>query len=250
MDLGELMCGGSNAKMYEINDIMDTLRIKINKFTEKILNFDWCSSETPLEITFYARNILESALTALVGRFDPFRLITIYKVQSSENYNIGKKMLSALQWSGDIIADSNQNAVWNPDFKVEKYDRAILGNYCGEIIWKPAFISLFDYLDDREISSTWIQEILDVDETSNFERCKSDARKLFSSFSKGVHSEDLVNNAPIFDIVTVKGLVRDLFRLCSTLGLISHFIGYLVPNIQVEQAMQIFQEMEERMNEL
>lgn len=236
--------------MHQINEIMNTLRAKINLFSEKILEFDWSSSETPLEITFYARNILESALTALVGRLDPFRLITIYKIQSSENYNIGKKMNSALQWNGDIVADSAQSASWNPDFKVEKFDRAILGNYCGEIIWKQAFISLYDYLYDKDISSSWIQEILDVDETSNFERCKSDARKLFSSFSKGVHSEDLVNNAPILDMVTVKGLVRDLFKLCSTLGLISHFIGYLVPNIHVDEAMQIFQEMEGRMNGL
>lgn len=251
MNLGELMCGVPNENMYDLNKIMGTLGTRINTLLNKIAEYDWEKEESPIEVLFYARNILESSLTALVGRFDPFRLIMVYKVQSSTDYDIGKRSKSAVEWGVDIIAKQPVSKLnWDPEFGKEKFDRALLGDYCGDIIWKPAFTALFDYLENQEIPSIWIEDILSKDDNGNFQSCKSEARELFSAFSKGVHSESLVDETTILDETTVKDLVRRLLKLCSTLGLISHFIGYLVPNTSIENAMTIFLNMEEKMNEL
>lgn len=249
MNLGQLICGIPQDNMFELKDIMITLSNKINTLSDKIQSYNWSSQHTAIEVAFYGRNILESAHTALLGRIDPYRLITIYKVQSDGNYDIGTRTLCAVEWTGDIISRKQANVVWESKNKKDDFDRALLGNYFGEVIWKKAFMKLTDYLEDKNIVSGWLDDILNQDEYHNFERCKSESSRLFSSFSKGVHSESLVEIDVFFDNVTMKDLIASLYKLCATLGLISHFIGYLVPNIPIEMALENFLEVEEKINE-
>lgn len=250
MQFGKLLCGEPIDDMREMKQIMDNLRSKLDILCDKILVHNWNTNENAAEVLFYGRNILETSLTALLGRTDPFRLITVYKIQSSDNYNIGKKMQSAVEFTGDIIASEKAKNLWDFTKKKEAFDRALLGNYLGEIIWKPGVNALTDYIENKNITSEWITEVLSIDERANFERWKSESSRLFSSFSKGVHSESLVDMGIVFDSITIKDLVKDLYKLCATLGLISHFIGYLVPNLSVDEALELFCETEETINEL
>lgn len=250
LEFGKLLCGKPQDNMFEFSEIINNLIQKIDYLSNKILTYNWIEDEANIDISFYARNMLETALTALLGRTDPFRVITVYKVQSTSDYDLGKKSESAVQWSGDIIAGTKGDDLWNVKRKKDSFDRALLSNHQGEIIWKPGFAALSDYVQDKGISSVWLDDILSDNENSNFEKCKSESARLFSSFSKGVHSESLVDISVIFDIITLKNLIKDLFKLCATLGLISHFIGYLVPNLSIDEAVHIFCEMEEKVNEL
>lgn len=248
MEFGYLLCGRPEDDAFELKTILENLIIRLDLLTNKIIAYDWIRNSEKIEIPFYARNVLETALTAILSRVDPFRVITVYKVQSSQNYDIGKKSESAIQWTGDIIATKKDINLWDFNNKKDNFDRALLSNYQAEMIWQPAFMALLDYVESKDITSQWLDEIIGEDEKANFERCKAMASRLFSSFSKGVHSEALVDTSAMFDTVTLKSMIKDLYKLCAILGLVSHFIGYLVPNIPVEEAMNIFCETEAVIN--
>lgn len=240
-----LICGIPTENMYDFGEVVINLSEKIKKVTELIVNYNWNSVQANIDIPAYGRNVLESSLTAILGRIDPFRLITVYKVQSDASYDLGKRAQTAIEWSGDIIAKSAATNMWNSEKKKETFDRALLGNHIGDIVWKPAFRTLNDYLSEIQIDSDWLAEILSLSENSNFEKAKSSAVRLFSSFSKGIHSECLIDVNTILDVVTLKNLIKDTFKLCATLGLVSHFVDFLATTIEKEHALQIFINVEE-----
>lgn len=245
-DFEILVCGECSTNMFDYGEIITNLSSKITKITELIINYDWNNGKANIDIPFYGRNILESSLTAILGRIDPFRLILVYKVQADSSYDLGKKAQSAVEWTGDILAkEAPRNNLWFFDKKKESFDRALLGNYVGEIIWKPAFRVLSDYIADHEYDSVWLTEILSENENSNFERAKSTAARVFSSFSKGVHSECLIDINTILDDVTLKSLIKDMYKLCATLALASHFVDFLASRIDKDRALSIFLEVEE-----
>ena len=246
----ELLCGVPEDNLFELKNVINNMKLKLDLYTDKILEYDWEVESIDTEIPFYARNVLETSLTVLLGRSDPFRVVTVYKVQSSPSYDIGKRSKSAIEWSGDIIAKSKATNLWDFNNGKESFDRALLSNYQGEILWKPGFSALSDYIEHHEITDDWIDEILSEDENSNFEKCKRLSSKLFSAFSKGVHSESLVDISLMYDVVTVKTLIKDLYKLCAILGLVSHFIGVMKPSISVEDAIIKFCEVEALINEL
>ena len=240
-----LICGLPTENMYDFGKVINNLSEKIKRIANLIVNYNWDNPQVNIDTRSYGRNILESSLTAILGRIDPFRLITIYKVQSDNSYDLGKRAQTAIEWSGDIIAKSAPTNIWNFEKKKESFDRALLGNHIGDIIWKPAFGALNNYLSTIQMDSDWLAEILSLSEDANFEKAKSSAMRLFSSFSKGVHSECLIDVNTILDVVTLKNLVKDTFKLCTTLSLVSHFVDFLGTTIDKERALRIFIDVEE-----
>lgn len=103
---------------------------------------------------------------------------------------------------------------------------------------------------DNSFQSIWLNEITTYDEYHNFERLKTDAMRLFSSFSKGVHSECLIDINLMLDNLTLKTLIKDVYKLCSTLGLASHFVDFLTPKIDLQQALSIYLKLEEMIEDV
>lgn len=247
-DYEVLVCGENQVESneFDFNEIINNLSKKLTKLTEMIITYDWDNGKANIDIPFYGRNVLESSLTVLLGRIDPFRLILVYKVQSDSSYELGKRAQSAVEWTGDIIAKEQiRNNMWSCEKKKDNFDRALLGDYVGEIIWKPAFRLLNDYIVRMGYDSNWLMEILAVNEDSNFERAKYTAQRLFSSFSKGVHSECLIDIATVLDNVTLKSLIKDMYKLCATLALASHFVDFSTTRIDKNRALSIFLNVEE-----
>lgn len=245
-DYEVLVCGENTPSMFDYGEIIANLSSKLAKMTKIIVGYDWNCGKANVDMPFYGRSVLETSLTAILARIDPFRLILVYKVQSDPDYDIGKRAQSAVEWSGDIIAKDPPRAnLWMYDKKKETFDRALLGNYMGEIIWKPAFRVLSEYAAGLEYDSIWLMDVVSESENSNFEKAKSIAAKLFSSFSKGVHSEYLVNIEAVLDVDTLKSLLKDMYKLCATLALASHFIDFLATKIDRDRALTIFFGIEE-----
>lgn len=241
-----LVCGNPSENMFEFYNVIINLQTKIKRLTELVVEYDWNNGKVNIDIPFYCRNILESVMTALLGRLDPFRLIIVYKVQSDSEYDLGRRAQAAVEWTGDIIAKNGSKAKrWCFENKLESFDRALLGNYLAEIVWKPAFVKMIDYISEKGIESEWIYEMETMDENQNFDRMKSTAMRLFSSFSKGVHSECLVDSNILLDDVTLKSLVVDLFKLCASMSLAIQFVDFATTRIEIQQALEIFLNVEE-----
>ncbi len=194
---------------------------------DKLLSCRLDSKDACMFVPFFSRNILETSATALLARIDPFRVIVTYKVQNDASYTIDKPSNAAINWRKDIYSEQKPpNKLWDFENKIGDYDRALLSKHQGELVWKPAFLCLNDYLESNPISSTWISELFVHNEREAFEQLRSQAQHLFSSFSKGVHSETLTDVSHVYDMPTLCALSQDLLRWCSVMGLLSQFAPY------------------------
>lgn len=245
-DLAKLLCGKPEEGTSEVDYILIRLGNTITKFTDQILLFNYSEEKDRVNIPFYARSIMEAACTALVARIDPFRILITYKVQSSSDYDITKRSNAAIQWTGDIIAAGKPKAIlWNPENKINDYDRALLSNYNGELFWKPAFLKTIDYVEDEIISSEWLNRFKNMDENEFFERTKTELSKLYSCFSKGIHYEFLVNAESIFDVTTLKSFVNRMFQILAEIAMVSHSIGLISGNMEYSICIKYFTDIEE-----
>lgn len=243
LECGDLSSGGEGAT--ELIQIQSVLQKKLLFFVGSMLrcNFDLDTQRTL--VPFYARNILETTATALLARIDPFRVIITYKVQNDSSYAIDARSGVAIDWRKDIINETKPvSKLWDFQNKLPDFDRALFSKHRGEIMWKPAFLRFSDYFASQPFSSDWIEEMLQDDETQFFEKSKSMAQRFFSSFSKGIHSESLVNDDLIQDKFTLKTLSRDLLKWCCMQGLISHFSAYSMLTYSHKSACLKFQQAE------
>ncbi|MCZ8522211.1 MULTISPECIES: hypothetical protein [Paenibacillus] len=246
--LGYLLCGKQEDSNIEINNVLSRLNITISKFIRKLLSVDLLNEDERELAPFYARTIFEAAGTALLARLDPFRVLIVYKVQSSTNYDVTKRSNVALQWTGDIIASAKPKGdIWNPEQKANDYDRALLSNYFGELFWKPGFLNLIDFLPSYNFtkSSDWKDKLEQREETQFFEMSKTEASNLFSAFSKGVHYEFLVNTESVYDATTVQDFILRMIQITSDLGVVSHFGGLMAFSLSKQEAVDYYLEVEE-----
>lgn len=246
--LGYLLCGKCETLNNDIDLILDHLNGRISKFSRKLLSVDLLNDDEREVVPFYARAIFEAAGTALLARIDPFRVLTVYKVQSSSDYDVTKRSHIALQWTGDILAANKpKENLWNPENKSSDYDRALLSNHQGELFWKPGFLNVIDFLAEYDSSriSEWIDKLEQKEEGQFFETSKTEASKLFSAFSKGVHYEFLVNTDSIYDATTVQDFVLRMIQTISDLGFISHYGGLMRSVLSKEEAYNYYLEVEE-----
>lgn len=244
--LAKLICGQPQNGLSEIDDILIRLGNTITKFTNQMLLFDYSEEKDRINIPFYARSIMEAACTALVARMDPFRILITYKVQSSSEYDITKRSNAAIQWTGDIVAASKPKTnLWSPENKLVDYDRALFSNYNGELFWKPAFLKAMDFIQAQGNSSDWLNQFKNMDENEFFERTKTDISKLYSSFSKGIHYEFLVNVDSIFDTTTMQSIVNKMFQIFAEISMVSHFIGLMSGSMEYISCINNFIQIEE-----
>lgn len=250
--MSKLICGEIDVQIDEVKQISEKLIGTINNFSNRLLNLDITDDQNRLLAPFYSRSIMEAACTALLLRLDPFRVLSIYKVQSSAHYDITKRSNVSLLWKGDILAANKpKEHLWHPENKLTDFDRALLSNYNGDLFWKQGFLKVIDYLEEEDISRTdgWLEEFNSVDENTFFERSKTEAEKLYSAFSKGVHYEFLITTDSVYDFTTVQNYVIRMFQLITNLGLVSHFVGTMSSALKYDVAINLLFEIEELVGE-
>ncbi|WP_342533655.1 hypothetical protein MHB40_25125 [Lysinibacillus sp. FSL K6-0057] len=210
------------------------------------MDLDLENSKQRLLAPFYARTILEASMTLLLLRVDPFRILSIYKVQSSSKYDVTKKSNVALLWTGDIIAVSKaKEDIWNPENKVSDFDRALLGRHWGELLWIPTLTKLQDHIAEKQIESNWLNNFLSEEAIAYYERIKTDSMKLFSFFSKGIHYEFLIDIESAYDNLTMQNNLYSMFQKLALLALVSHFDPSVNHNINKEDSTTLFLKIEE-----
>lgn len=249
--LSELLLGQENSEILpdetksEINIIRRNLKKTIDSFCKSLIELDLNDDKQRMIAPFYARAILESGMTVLLSRLDPFRVLSIYKVQSSDNYDVAKKSNVALLWKGDVIANvKEKDNIWNPEIKMSDFDRALLGKHWGELLWIPSLQKLQDYTSEKDIESNWITDLTDELPESFYERIKTDVSKGFSFFSKGVHFEFLIDLSTTYDKITVSKYCHTMFKKLSILGLCINFNPLVSNNLDIEVASEKYEEIE------
>jgi len=241
-DLAILSCGNYNSHQH-CSDIFENLSKTISTLERRIISLPESDDETiTLLGPFYARTLLETVCTSLVGRIDPFRIMFLRQVQKQDNFGISSRSKSAIAWFGDIfekgLEQSALDKMWSSNKEFSSVGRALFGDYYGEIFWKPAFELVLDnqtdYIGEQYLSDTFTRIPIE----SLTQQLRTKISGLYSSLSKGVHSELVIRTEMIYDRSTVLPLISEVIELSSFITLLSHKLDSVICKIDFQEAVQ------------
>lgn len=193
---------------------------------------------------FLARSILEISLCAVLGRVDPFRLLVIRQVQSQPEYDLGQRVLSAIQWTGDIIPKEKCTNPWSADREYSKIPRSLLSEPYEQIYW----VNALERLNDDEYDGrggAWLASIRTIPPESFIPRMRGDLIKLYSSLSKGVHQEMLIPPERVYSRKIVRDLYEDVVRAASIFALLLSFSEHSYGRIPPLRAIELLEKIQE-----
>lgn len=251
-DLSTLSCGAYE-NYSNCNDVFGNIFNIISDMETRLLELPHDNDETlKLLGPFYARTLLENVCISLVGRFDPFRLLFVKNVQKQDTFGISSRSKAAIQWFGDIFEqglDRNElvpEKMWSSNKEFRSIGRGLLGDYYGEVYWKPAFIELLDdetnYLDRPYLGD----EFRNIPPEHFMSQIRQRFSGIYSSLSKGVHSELVIKADIIYDRTTVIQLVSDVMNYSAFLSLLSHKICSTICRLDFQVAVERYVAIKER----
>lgn len=192
---------------------------------------------------FVGRSILELCASALVGRFDPFRILVLREMQLQPDYDVGERNKAAIQWAGDVVAEK-VSTLWKADRAVASMSRALLGDYYDTIFWQRAFTRLLDSTaDDR--GGDWMAMLKRLKPEQFIPSFRTRFDTTFSSCSKGIHHELVIPRETFYDLATVKTLVGTAIMGASCLGLTANSIDHIPFALSKEDALACFEAIQE-----
>lgn len=193
---------------------------------------------------FLARSMLEVAFTGLMGRIDPFRVLSIQRIQKGTGYDRTKPWKAAMRWQGDVIAEEPPSShAWTEKMDPQSMARALLGFYCDELFWRPALKRLYDY-DYTAYEGNWISELKSRPISGFCGMKRGSLSGTYSELSKVVHYESVVELvAP--DRLTVVELVSRSLRDIAELAFVVSFMEHPVGKFDATSAAEKFSWFEE-----
>jgi len=193
---------------------------------------------------YFARSLLENVCTALLGRIDPFRVITVSKIQENEQFNINERSAIAINWGSDILTnEKSASSLWQENLHYESIKRGLLGFYYGDLFWNKAYASALQA--DQQILDTYRS---DTEIEKFIKRIRQNIAQLYSSLSKGVHNELIINCDTLYDDISIQDLINDSIDICATLSLLSHFIDVTICSISTTEAINQYKIIKERLD--
>lgn len=248
-NLSVLACGRYH-RHPTIGHVLENISNNIAVVERRILELpnqtdDYISLHGP----FYGRTLLENVCIALVGRIDPFRLLVIKKVQENGDFGLGSRSKIAMKWSGDIVEDGlgieALKKMWRPDLEFQKVSRGLLGDYYGKLFWNPAYQRLLDETADLQSGDCLADYRVSTMPDNFTSRMRSDAFKLFSALSKGIHGELVIKADLIYDKVTVLELLSETMKFCAILSFVSHMLDSALCQMYLCQAIDLYKKIKE-----
>lgn len=223
MALGAIICGEAGIA-GTANTTLDHLGASIDRFAGKAITFlnSEFNEEAQSYGAFCARVILETSCAALVGRFDPFRLLYLAEFQSQGNFEYGKPSKSGFRWTGDVLPDDRTPAdLWGTDHDLSKVSRALFSHYADHVYWQPAVERTLDAI--AQAGPGPFAEILSFNPETYVGYVRGRCSSLYSTLSKGVHWDFFVSTV-VMDEGTIKDSIRESLIILGSLGLVSHFV--------------------------
>lgn len=220
--------------------------------------------------SFVARKLLETASSAILARMDPTRFLILqeYQMRAGGNYRAHERHAAAIAWTGDIIPDKPSSSLWSTETSPDKFVRSLFGGHLAEIAW-PQAIEKFIAEDADRPASEWLEEISRLYEEKHRRTevppaqptrigqppttCievlgvfRSKAQDMYSSLSKGVHLEFVVDETVILDSDTIIQNIRTVVKFITQMAYLSNQMDCIFTKVGREQANQLLVDIENR----
>jgi hypothetical protein len=246
-NLSELICGNVRAShtgdlarsLWHLSQTLRLLEPHLRQRKKERRSLD------RLLAPFVVRSMVEVACTSLIARLDPFRILTLAKIQGQATYDVSEKVAAAFQWQGDVVTEKVKE-LWRTSRKTNEMTRALLGDYYDVISWQPAFLRLLDYLQQTADTGngSWLSELLNVEPSSLVPQFRGTALKIYSTASKGVHHEFVLSISSYYDDATLDQLAEDVVRLLATMGLVMNFAESTAYGLKATRAVSYYKALQ------
>jgi hypothetical protein len=250
-DLGRLACGAPPPGCT-LTEILDHLKTTLSAICTHVESFQKEAAETQgaAEPTRFAlvgpylgRSLLEVALTAILGRLDPFRVLILREMQMRPDYAAEKRSLVSIHWFGDIHADKKVDDLWRTDRQVKDMTRALLGDYYEQLFWRRAFQSLMDGVSE-ERGGEWMRDLRRIPPDAFIPRARQKTASVYSSCSKGVHHEFVIPASNYYDTATLSSQLDDAIEIAATLALVANASKDILFQLPLDEAVECFERVQ------
>jgi hypothetical protein len=245
----DLICGTPvlSSSYVDIDHIglIDRLRCDLAELHPQIQIAVSNKSELPSSaiFPFLARKFLELSLTAVLARIDPIRVIAARKNQKDTSFEVGRQNPSSVAWTDDIFPSTKTppNSNWASQTLKNGIERSILGWHFGEVAISPGLRWL---CDTDSSSSTWIRLLSSQDDPISW--VKGKLGQLYSTLSKGVHAEYLLDDRSAFDYESVLQHTHDVYMLVTLLAASTHISPLFSRSLSTSSALKTLANIEQQ----
>jgi hypothetical protein len=163
-----------------------------------------------------ARGTLEVAATALLARYDPLRVLSIRKSQELSSYDPSSPNPIRFEWSSDVLGEKGK--AWTDRVTAKDLQRSFLCNHVHDLIWEQAFQNLLDSVDIHR-GGTWIRTLRRIEPAAFTSYMRTEASRLYSELSKGIHIEFVIPVQYQFDKATMGDIFDRVWTWVGNMGL-------------------------------
>jgi hypothetical protein len=212
---GDALPGGSMGEVLShLADNLDRLLVKgsaLRKGTDSV--------DIALYGPFLGRATLEVSLTAICARFDPFRVLAIRRSQMVPEFDIKSRNPLAFNWSADVQGDDKPKD-WEQKPNLKELQRALLCKHFHDVFWQEAFTLVLDSVPTLR-GAEWMGRLKKIYPEGFTTSMRTEADRLFSELSKGIHHEFVIPLVSQYDAATVGDLLTRCWEFVAALGITS-----------------------------
>ena len=246
----ELMCGVAVSSSLDSSDLAGLfvrLRIDVEEIDSILRGDPPMQDELFVSATFpfLIRKYLELCGTCLLARIDPLRVLAARKNQEHESFTPGKANPQSITWSGDIVPRRppvNSTDPWDSKQLENGVERSLLGWHVGDLALTPG---LRWVVDETSADSSWLKDLRSKDDGVAW--IKGQIGNLYSTLSKGVHSEYLTDVRNEFDRLSIDQHLRDAYKLTTLLAVASHASPLFSRSMGRKNALDVLLAVETKM---
>ncbi|MBN8228535.1 hypothetical protein JYK02_13570 [Corallococcus macrosporus] len=196
---------------------------------------------------FLGRSIMEVALTALIARLDPFRVLTLRKIQLQSSYSKHRRTRAAIQWTGDVMAEEKIDKLWTGERDFAGMTRALLGDYQDHVFWQPAFERFLDSVPE-ERGGEWVRTLRRVQPENFVASMRTRFGNAFSECSKGVHHELVIPSQNFFTRETVFELLQRVLEITAVISSVFNMCDHVAFCVGTDEVLAALEQMQQGAN--
>jgi hypothetical protein len=166
---------------------------------------------------FLGRATIEVSFTAILGRFDPYRVLAIRRSQLSSGFDVKERNPLAFTWLNDVRAEEKPKD-WEQRPTLKDMQRGLLCKHFHDLFWHEAFTILLDSVPSHR-GENWITRLKRIDPTGFTTAMRTEADRVYAELSKGIHQEFVIPAVAQYDLVTVGDLLSRCWELVGALGI-------------------------------
>jgi len=239
--LTTIICGkprltGAYGEVHtHLADTLDKLFVRAKKLID-----DGDETDLALFAPTLGRSTIEVAFTAILSRFDPFRILAIRRSQKNPSYLVQMRNPIAFNWVGDVKGEEKPKEWGSEGFSLKDLQRSLLGKHYGDLFLEEAFTNMLDSTPPLK-GGVWMDALRKISPDAFVTYSRGQADQLYSELSKGIHHEFVVPMVVKYDPVTVNDLLGRVWELVGSLGIVTCH-SPLVNPIPANEIIDLYEE--------